>query len=168
MKNIIEKFCLHICIAIIVMYISGCYMSSPPPLITQLDGPWQWIYTYEHGKPTEQPSTSLSKYLRIVSLGTDSKYDQVLRFYTNDVQTDSLFRDITHNSATPSTTDEKNKTIYASVVDGNGEPGVIRVTFFFPKKKRSANRMSINIQSNTGSYIPAADTLEMEYSRIDY
>lgn len=165
MKNISKKFYFPLCTAITIASISGCYMNSPEPLETHLHGPWKWDYTYEHGKPIEQPSPGLNKFLRVADLDLGAKYDQVFRFYTNDVQTDSLFRQITNNSETPSTADKKNKIVYASVVDGNGEPGIVRIKFFFPTKKRSPNRIRINIQSNTISYNLAADTLEMEYSR---
>lgn len=60
---------------------------------------------------------------------------------------------------------KKNNIVYAPVVNGDGVPRVVRITFFFPKKKVSSNRIRMNIQHNTSSYRPDADTLEMEYLR---
>jgi|GEM_PF-7049239 hypothetical protein len=151
-------------VVIISIFISGCYMSTPDPIVTNIGGKWQWIYTYRADRTSnEQPSASLAKFLSIDPLPYTSEYDQVLRFSTNGVQTDSLFRQITHNSSTPSISDEKRKIVYATVVDGNGKMGVVRFQFFKPKGKLSPDRMRINIQLNTDVYNPEADTLEMEY-----
>lgn len=165
MKNQIRNFTIPFCIIIAIVSISGCYMSSPVPLETKLFGSWKWVGTYHNEKQIEQPSATLNRYLEVADLDVDAKYDQILRFYTNDVQVDSLFRQITNNSETPSTTDKKNNIVYAPVVNGDGVPRVVRITFFFPKKKVSSNRIRMNIQHNTSSYRPDADTLEMEYLR---
>ena len=162
----IIKYINRLATLAIIALLSGCwYMSSPDPLSTNLDGSWQWTKTFDHHyKLIETASAGNSKILKFKHRNYGSGFFQELEFYENDIKVDSLFVPDTDNYSSSTT---KNDQLYAHYIDGNKNPVVARFRFSIPKKKVSANRIEVNIQRNTTVYDAAADTVIVEYVRIE-
>lgn len=161
-KNFLMKYCSHGLVFIVATILLSCGIGlSSGPLSVHLSGNWEWQKTYnKSGKIIEEASSSLSKSLRFDGFVKGTNSGEVFRFYTNGIETDSLFM---FDGPDNPTENKKNKTIYVDVVDATGINNVIRVTFFYTKGKSHPNRMEINIQRNTDIYIASADTIHMEY-----
>ena len=162
------KLLLSCVICALLLTFGGCYMSAPQPLLLNLKGNWQWVKTTNTKTGLVNVATTANaQSLKTVTFPNDSRYFEALEFYRNEVKFDSLFVLATDNYRS-SITDEKNKQVFVSYLDGKNVPAVVRVKFFFEKGKSFSRRMEINVQKNTSKYNAAADTLVMEFQGLGW
>jgi hypothetical protein len=155
------KFCFYILLVGLSYTLSSCTERSPGVVIVNLTGTWKWIKTYNaNDKVIEESSPTLTKSLKIEDTNLDGRSVRVFRFYTNSIQTDSLF--MYHGPGNP---DINKHTLYTKTVDSEGNNALIRSTLYFQRKQYAPNKMIMNVQRDSDIYKASADTIQFEYLR---